>query len=76
MFIHAHFSERVRKRSPQDGRRLGFLRAPMISPPFWRDGGLQPTNLGLSVQGTGLRSLSRRAANGVYTVKWIDGPQD
>ena len=27
------------KRSPQDGRRLGFLRAPMVSPPFWRDGG-------------------------------------
>jgi hypothetical protein len=40
---------------------LGFLRSPMVSPPFWRDGGSQPTNLRLSVQETGLRSLIRRA---------------
>jgi len=33
------FSERVREGRPQDGHRLGFLRAPMISLPSWRDGG-------------------------------------
>jgi hypothetical protein len=49
MFVSRSFSERVREAENRK-TTLGFSGTPIVSPLFWRDRGLEATNLGLSVQ--------------------------